>query len=805
MAKVAITESYLEDIADAIREKTGLTNLYYPSQMAPAIMTISGSGGITPTGTISITANGTYNVTQYASASVEVPTGSTISNQNKIVIPTESQQSITYDSGYTGLGIVTVNAIPASYIIPTGNKEIVENGTNIDVTNYATISVAVPTGSTINNQDKTVNPLTSQQTITFDSGYTGLGTVTINAMPVGTAGTPSASKGTVSNHTISVTPSVTNTTGYITGSTKTGIAVTVSASELVSGTLSVTTNGTKDVTNYASINVNVSGDAPVLQSKTYTVSGAGTGTVTADSGYDGLSSVAVSVPSASLYTDINTDFFTENNTRKWRVRGVTIIDPSEGDQEGWIGEGSYYGNYGNYNAVVSNTSITPTELSQTIGGREYMMEGAVTINAIPSNYIGSGITQRSSSDLTVSGATVTVPSGYYSAQASKAVASGTAGTPTATKGTVSNHQVSVTPSVTNTSGYITGSTKTGTAVTVSASELVSGTLTISSSGTKDVTNYASASVSSGSATPASTISATGASVSTGTNTLTLSKSVSNTPQVSAGYISSGTAGNSSVSLTATVTVNPTPTVSGATVTIPGGYYTSQTTKTVSSGTAGTPTATKGTVSNNSIVVTPSVTNTTGWITGSTISGTGVSVSASELVSGSQTITSNDTYDVTNYAEVVVNVSSGGAVTITDEANSAGITCVITTSGGSTPSGIPLNTELIDLTKLMGDYAINSSGEAEAAQYYCVTDYTPVATGMEFSYTGCYWYNLATYDSSKNVIRVISLYTDSTQDSDNTNIGHGTLSGTELPQNVAYIRITGVYYNGSYRVSLIRTA
>lgn len=60
-------------------------------------------------------------------------------------------------------------------------------------------------------------------------------------------------------------------------------------------------------------------------------------------------------------------------------------------------------------------------------------------------------------------------------------------------------------------------------------------------------------VSAGSATPAATISGTSATVSTGTNTLTLSKTVSNTPQVTAGYVSSGTAGNSSVSLTASVT------------------------------------------------------------------------------------------------------------------------------------------------------------------------------------------------------------------------------------------------------------
>lgn len=104
-----------------------------------------------------------------------------------------------------------------------------------------------------------ISPTTSSQTITADSGYDGLSSVQINAMPTGTAGTPTASKGTVSNHSISVTPSVTNTTGYITGSTKTGTAVTVSASELVSGSETKTANGTYDVTNLAELVVNVSG------------------------------------------------------------------------------------------------------------------------------------------------------------------------------------------------------------------------------------------------------------------------------------------------------------------------------------------------------------------------------------------------------------------------------------------------------------------------------------------------------------------------------------------------------------------
>lgn len=45
MSKVLVTESYLEDIADAIREKNGTQNTYTPAQMATAISNISGGGG----------------------------------------------------------------------------------------------------------------------------------------------------------------------------------------------------------------------------------------------------------------------------------------------------------------------------------------------------------------------------------------------------------------------------------------------------------------------------------------------------------------------------------------------------------------------------------------------------------------------------------------------------------------------------------------------------------------------------------------------------------------------------------------
>lgn len=145
-----------------------------------------------------------------------------------------------------------------TYIRPQGTMSISANGNGIDVTEYAAVDVAVPAPSP-SLQNKTVSPTTSQQTIQADGGYDGLGTVTVNAMPSGTAGTPTATKGAVSNHSVSVTPSVTNSAGYITSETKTGTAVTVSASELVSGSLSISANNTYDVTNYASAVVNVSG------------------------------------------------------------------------------------------------------------------------------------------------------------------------------------------------------------------------------------------------------------------------------------------------------------------------------------------------------------------------------------------------------------------------------------------------------------------------------------------------------------------------------------------------------------------
>ena len=368
------------------------------------------------------------------------------------------------------------------------------------------------------------------------------------------------------------------------------------------GTKSITDNGTGiDVAAYATVNVSVSGGGGnefiITVSKNNQ-----TGYWEPDCTWADLSAAYSGGKTIAMKTNVGIDVTADCTLDYMPTELVYSIAELFSDNQGedyWIVQQEYNFSNNGVSKVIEyayyDSSLADATASDLLSGKiAYGQNGRITGSA----------TARTSSDLSVSGNTVTAPAGFYSSSASASVASGTEGTPTATKGTVSNHSVSVTPSVTNSAGYISGGTKTGTAVSVSASELVSGSETKTANGTYDVTNLASL--------------------------------VVNVP--------TGTARTSSDV-----------TVSGDTVSVPAGLYSSAVSKSVASGTAGTPTATKGTVSNHSVSVTPSVTNTTGYITGSTKTGTAVTVSASELVSGSETKNANGTYDVTNLASLVVAV------------------------------------------------------------------------------------------------------------------------------------------------------
>lgn len=79
------------------------------------------------------------------------------------------------------LDTVTIKPIPPAYTIPSGTTTINTNGT-YNIANFASVNVAIPSPTL---QTITVTPSTTAQTITPSSGYDGIGTVKVNAIPTG--------------------------------------------------------------------------------------------------------------------------------------------------------------------------------------------------------------------------------------------------------------------------------------------------------------------------------------------------------------------------------------------------------------------------------------------------------------------------------------------------------------------------------------------------------------------------------------------------------------------------------------------
>ena len=318
---------------------------------------------VVPSGTYAVTASGTHDVTQYASASVAAAT------------PTNDSDS----EFITSSGARKWRYRPKT-IVPTAGWAAQHSASN-PINGFWKTFDAIPTGTT-------VTPTTSPQTI--GGADTMLeGAVTVSAVPVGTEGAPSAAK-SVRGHTATVTPSVTNTAGLIGGGTHTGTAVTVAASELVSGTKSISANGTGiDVTEYASVDVAVPGSTPSLQAKTGIVPSTSSQTVTADAGYDGLSSVQIDampsgvvVPASSISTSGGAAITTETGKI---VLTKTVSNVPQVTTAGYVTGGTF-----------GDTSVT--------------LRADCSIN--------------DSSSLTQSGNTVTAAAGYYPSAATLTVSGG---------------------------------------------------------------------------------------------------------------------------------------------------------------------------------------------------------------------------------------------------------------------------------------------------------------------------------------------------------------------------------------------
>ena len=355
--------------------------------------------------------------------------------------------------------------------------------------------------------------------------------------------------------------------------------------------------------------------------------------------------------------------------------------------------------------VILNDEVLIDVTAKTVTD-DKMLYGITALKKDGEDAVGS-IASKSSSDLTVSGKTVTAPSGFYASNASASVADGSATTPATT--------ITSTPTISvNSSGLITASNSKTQSVTptVSAGYVSSGTagtITVSGSNTSQLstvgattynTSSSDQSIASGKyLTGKQTIKAVitsgieaenikyGVTVKFGdANSATRIKNVSGA-FTDASTVSTGqTATTASQMLSgysawvdgeevkgniATKTSSDL-TASGKTVTVPVGYYATQATKDVATGsvTMNTPT-----VNASTGVVTATATVTAGYVTASSPSKTLTLTTATATVTGTNSV--SITASATGTNALISEDDNGVAITVSSSA-SASVTATATT-------------------------------------------------------------------------------------------------------------------------------
>ena len=245
-------------------------------------ITGTATGGSITVDSLSVTQNGTYTASAghaYSPVIVSV-SGSTINNQDKTVNPSLSAQTVTYDSGYTGLGTVTVTAMPAltlpttasttattgytqkATITPSTTSQYINIGTGYNSASaYYTFSAmqamtlpTAPTTTSTGTLKATIDRSTATRYLNIPTGYNSASAFyTISSVPNGTVTAPTTITSTGAtvttgtntltlSKTVSVTPNVT-TAGYISQGTagNATVSLTATVTTLAATTYNVST------------------------------------------------------------------------------------------------------------------------------------------------------------------------------------------------------------------------------------------------------------------------------------------------------------------------------------------------------------------------------------------------------------------------------------------------------------------------------------------------------------------------------------------------------------------------------------
>lgn len=425
---------------------------------------------VIPEGTVEITYNQTHkDIKQYAYADINIPEGDSLNNQTGVTrtyIPSTVQQTetISPDSNYTGLDNVeiTVNAISTGSAT-TPATTITKNPT-VTVSNGGLITAAFST-------TKSITPTVVPGYIT--SGISG--NIVVNGNTLAQLLTTPGS---------TITPSTVSQTAITSKRFATGNIIVAPIPDqwlIPTGSTTITSNiNNFDVTPFASVNVNVPNiytdndegkvvinNSLVSQTSTSFVSN---GTYATTTHNEVVINVSDNNPVYSVTDTLDSAggtirSFTVNGRRLQSLRAIqngTYTSPSSVA----------------YNEVIVNVSdiatslqdktktYTPSTVTQTQNiyadiGYAGLSTVSITVDPVSTDFVGTGITRRNSSDLTASGSTVTVPAGYYAQSGIKSISNGSV--------TIPSHNVTYAPiiSVNNSTGLITASVNSTKNVTPS--------------------------------------------------------------------------------------------------------------------------------------------------------------------------------------------------------------------------------------------------------------------------------------------------------------------------------------------------
>lgn len=289
-------------------------------------------------------------------------------------------------------------------------------------------------------QEKTVTPSDSQIIVTPDTNYDGLSQVTINAISPSYVGS-GINRNTAADLTVSGS-SVNVPAGYYASAANKSVATVTQATPTISISVGglITSTVTQEAGYVANGTTSSSFQLPTQPGTTITPTTSAQ--TIATSGKYTTGTITVAAIPTEYIIPIGTITISSNGT------GIDIAQYASANV--------------NVNAPtinLENKTITPSETKQTItAGSGYDGLGTVTINAITASYVGSGVTRRSSSDMTMSGATVTAPAGYYASAGTKTITAATQATPTISI----NNSGLITSTVTQSAGYVSAGTKSAT-------------------------------------------------------------------------------------------------------------------------------------------------------------------------------------------------------------------------------------------------------------------------------------------------------------------------------------------------------